>query len=636
MEANARHLERIFDQTIQYQVPLFQRPYVWEESKNWEPLWEDIETLLSKQITQVKVHPHFLGAVVLEQLANATGKIESRQVIDGQQRFTTLQLFLIACRDHAALLGSERFAERFGDLVSNRQNRIDHTDEAFKVWPTNSDRPAYRLVHGSGSVKELDLRLKAEPHMRESKIVGAYRYFFKQIDQWLKSDAGGDSEEATLTLTSNDRLDALWSVAKSCLLVVVIDLEKEDEAQVIFETMNALGEPLLPADLIKNYLFRRATAEEDDVEALYEKYWAGFDDDANGWRTQVKQGRIMRNRVDIFVNHYLSLMIQDDVRSTHLFNAFKSFVANVKPEEGSLIPAPTTAAGHMQQLARYAKIYHLFEAPGAHHRLDQFMKRLDAIDTTTVYPFLLLAYDKLMPDHQDEFDQILDVIEAFLVRRLVCGLTPKNYNRYFIDLIKWVDKASELSVDAVSLWLARSKGDSSRFPADEEFLKAVLTRPIYRYLKGGKTRMLLEAIDRQLQHRKSEALPLPDGLTVEHVLPQEWEANWPLSDEIARDPVRLRDATQLRDQMLQTLGNLTLVTDSLNPALSNAAWAIKRPELLKYSKLNLAQYFHEAKADVWDEHAILERSKALWPVMAQIWPDLDVVAAMKVGNGQRT
>jgi hypothetical protein len=154
LEANTRHLERIFDQTIQYQVPLFQRPYVWTQEANLEPLWEDIQALLDKHLRLVKAHPHFLGAVVLEQLANPTGSIESRQVIDGQQRFTTLQLFLIATRDHAVKHGNAKYIERFGDMVGNRRNRIDHDVEAFKVWPTNSDRPAFRAVHEAGSLRK--------------------------------------------------------------------------------------------------------------------------------------------------------------------------------------------------------------------------------------------------------------------------------------------------------------------------------------------------------------------------------------------------------------------------------------------------------------------------------------------------
>lgn len=84
MEANTRQLEAIFDPNVFFQVPLFQRPYVWTETDNWEPLWEDIQALLDRQLRTGKSRAHFLGAIVLEQLPHAAGSIETRQVIDGQ------------------------------------------------------------------------------------------------------------------------------------------------------------------------------------------------------------------------------------------------------------------------------------------------------------------------------------------------------------------------------------------------------------------------------------------------------------------------------------------------------------------------------------------------------------------------
>lgn len=77
MEANARNLERIFDSTVSYQIPLFQRPYVWSEDKNWLPLWEDIQDLLDRNISKGRSRVHFLGAVVLEQINSHTGSIET-------------------------------------------------------------------------------------------------------------------------------------------------------------------------------------------------------------------------------------------------------------------------------------------------------------------------------------------------------------------------------------------------------------------------------------------------------------------------------------------------------------------------------------------------------------------------------
>lgn len=146
MEANTRQLEAIFDPNVFFQVPLFQRPYVWNESENWEPLWDDIHTLLDRQLRTGKSKAHFLGAIVLEQLAHSAGSIETRLVIDGQQRFTTLQLFLIAARNLAGQHGASKFAARFSGLVENDEERVEEPNEKFKLWPTNSDRAAFKRI----------------------------------------------------------------------------------------------------------------------------------------------------------------------------------------------------------------------------------------------------------------------------------------------------------------------------------------------------------------------------------------------------------------------------------------------------------------------------------------------------------
>lgn len=622
MEANARNLEKIFESAVQYQCPLFQRPYVWTEEKGWQELWEDIEDLLYKQLTRGSVHPHFMGAAVLEQLSNSTGTIETRQVIDGQQRFTTLQVIMIVCRDLATHLGSDRYRDSFNDLVSNRPNRIDRDEQLFKLWPTNADRPAYTAVHGCGSVAELDKRVAQDPALAGSNIVGAYRYFSQQLAEWIKSEFLDDEGQLLHRQPdATDRMEALWHVLRSSLQLVVIDLNRGDEAQVIFETMNALGEPLLPGDLIKNYLFRLAMAQNADVDKLYPQYWLAFD--AKDWRAETKQGRIKRPLIDVFLNYYLALMTQDDVKSTHLFSAFKAFAKDNERRSYSLIDNPQTAAEHMATLARYGKIFRTFYQPTNHPRLATFLDRLEAVDTTTVYPFLLLAYDALMPAQQAEFDKLLVVLESFLIRRMVCKLTTKNYNRLFIDLIKHVAKAGAITAQNVAAWLARSSADSQRFPNNDEFGKSILVRPLYDELPQYKVRAVLEAIDGHLQHAKSETLSLPPGLTIEHVMPQAWITHWPLPEDVQGDPAKMQEARVRRYQLVDTLGNLTLITHSLNPSLSNGAWKTKRPELLKFSKLNLTRYFYDdANAESWDEKAILARGASLAQAMIAIWPDV--------------
>src|SRR3954462_12434111 len=94
MNAIKRSLGQIFDPSIRLVVPLFQRPYVWQQEKNWEPLWESISEAAERRLAGQNQRSHFLGAVVLDQLKTRTGDIDARQVIDGQQRMTTYQIAL--------------------------------------------------------------------------------------------------------------------------------------------------------------------------------------------------------------------------------------------------------------------------------------------------------------------------------------------------------------------------------------------------------------------------------------------------------------------------------------------------------------------------------------------------------------
>ena len=614
MEANTRQLEAIFDPNVFFQVPLFQRPYVWNEAANWEPLWDDIGTLLDRQLRTGKSRAHFLGAIVLEQLPHAAGSIETRQVIDGQQRFTTLQLFLVAARNLAAAQGSTKYADRFSGLVENDPSRVETKEEKFKLWPTNSDRAAFQAVHGCRSLPDVDKVVAARPNLANSNLVAAYRYFHSRLSDWLTGRFDdSEDQEALKGKSIDDRLDSLWLVVKGGLQLVVINLGPDDETQVIFETLNARGTDLLPADLIKNYLFRRALSQGADVEALYDDHWARFETDF--WREEVQQGRVKRPRIDLFVNHYLTLMTRDEVRSTHLFNAFKSFVE--AEGEGQ----PKDAAGHIEQLARYADVFHTLAHPGSHSALARFLRLLEAVDTATVFPLLLYAYAELVPGAQEEFDKLLAVLESFLMRRLITNWTSKNYNRLFVDLIRAVEKAGGVTATSVADYLRRGAGESTKFPTDAEIESFLLEQPLYGRIAQYKVRAVLEVLEAASQSKKSPALTINEKLTIEHVMPQTWKTHWPLPSGAAADPVTEQKASLRRGVMLNTLGNLTLITGSFNSSLQNAAWTDKRPELLTYGKLNLTQYFHGAEANEWNEVAIRKRGEHLVKLLVRTWPE---------------
>jgi hypothetical protein len=327
-------------------------------------------------------------------------------------------------------------------------------------------------------------------------------------------------------------------------------------------------------------------------------------------------------RIDLFISHYLTMMTQDEVRSAHLFSAFKTFVLSGGAVSGSSIHNPKTPAAHIEQLARYATVFRTFYAPGDHTRLALFLSRLEAIDTATVYPFLLHACTELLPNRRPELDKVLELLESFLMRRLICNLTAKNYNRLFLDLLKAVEKDGGVSATNVAAQLGKGAGESTRFPNDTEVMTAIFEQPLYGRLAQYKVRAILEALDAFAQSSKSESLPLPPGLTIEHVMPQTWSTYWPLSSEAKVDPVTEQKSIARRNALVNTLGNLTLITGSLNPALSNSSWGVKRPELLKFTKLNLNQYFHSPEASAWDETAIRSRSEYLFSQIIRIWPDV--------------
>ena len=614
MEAHARNLERIFDSTVSYQIPLFQRPYVWTEDKNWCHLWEDIVDVADRYLANENCRSHFLGAVVLERDNNATGSIETRQVIDGQQRFTTLQIMMIAIRDLCEKHSNTKLYDRFDGLVSNKRSKVDLDQEAYKIWPTNSDRPAFEVVHQL-SHYDVEQLAQLDDKIKNSQIFKAYQYFTKVLEAWFVER---DNVE--------NCLDALWQVVREYLQIVVIDLHSQDEAQVIFETLNARGTQLLPADLIKNFLFRKVVGSDKEVEHLYTEYWLAFDSDF--WREEVSQGRTKRPRIDWFLQNYLSLMLQDDIKVSHLFDSFKAYVNDTEDNydkfNNQFFKHPKNTTEHLIALKQFAKLYQTITQP-KDERIALFLYRLEAVDTATVYPLLLLA-TTLWQSQPNELHNFLSILESYLVRRMVCGMTSKNYNRYFTDVIKDIyrtKKESDIPINAkdVHTILSKSDSDSSRMPDDIELKSQLLQRPMYGRIAQYKLRMVLEAIDGASHHSKAEFMPIQKNLTIEHILPEKWEKHWPLEKE-GKSAEDILEQESRRNTLKNTIGNLTLVTNSLNPAISNGSWQTKRPEILKYSKSNLNRYFQPETEDnlsVWNEDKILERADILADLFIQVW-----------------
>jgi uncharacterized protein with ParB-like and HNH nuclease domain len=311
MKVDKLPLNRVFDRTERLEAPLFQRPYVWERDRNWEPLWSTIRTVAEARLHNYEHRSSFLGELVLDQLETPMSHIHARQIIDGQQRLTTFQMVLAAARDLCAALGEQRFSEAFRKLTDNDVPLSDNPDDVFKVWPTNADRRVFRDTMTAGNKKNI-----VALAFNDALIPQGYLYFYNLLQEWL------GSPDVPLFCS---RLEALHQALREDLHLVIIDLESDDDPQEIFETLNALGTPLLPADLIKNYLFRIAQRQGLNAERLNAQYWTRFDREISFWREEVRQGRLKRPRYDLFVRHYLTLMLKEDVNATELFKTFKLF-----------------------------------------------------------------------------------------------------------------------------------------------------------------------------------------------------------------------------------------------------------------------------------------------------------------------
>ena len=177
MEAHPRTLKYVFRSDVRLTVPLFQRPYVWDADRQWQPLWDDVQATRARVLAG-DTAPHFLGAIVLQYKPGSLGSIEVREVIDGQQRLTTLQLLIAVVRD--AYLERDlvdKHFHRINRLLVNDSDLVDEPDEMHKLWPTNRDRQAYRDVM-QGEYRETDVGPQV------TKVAGAYLWF---RDAWLRT-----------------------------------------------------------------------------------------------------------------------------------------------------------------------------------------------------------------------------------------------------------------------------------------------------------------------------------------------------------------------------------------------------------------------------------------------------------------
>lgn len=613
-------------------VPLYQRKYQWHDTQIF-PFWEDVEAKAIEALNGQGKFQHYMGALILSPVDAAGIDIVTPkfQVIDGQQRLTTFQLFLAALREVSRTHECEDVAEQIHDFLFNKPKTKD-TDKLtrFKLTPTPSDqevfhdlieqkystiRSRYRKYYWGGRV----------PKNTQLRALRAYEEFYRLINhfaQFGSAELSEDDEVNGETTTIGDetdtneaiqaRLEAMLTALLNRMKLVVITLGEDDDAQVIFETLNSKGEPLLAMDLVRNNIFYRAEKEEAEVEELYHDLWDPFDH--SWWKEAAPFARPTRPRIDHFLTHVLAAETGQKISMRELYAEYRAFAVPKGRARFERIE------DELHLLSTYAPIYETLEG-----RLDEdkdlyrLGRKLAAWQVTTAYPVAMQVNSANI--EPEEKRKLYRLIYSYIVRRALSGLTAKNLNRVFQSLSQvFIEKGP--SVEAFEGYFAQRTGDSTRFPGDQEFRQGILSKPAYTLAPQTRIKDVLWELEEASRTKFSEQTAMPDGLWTEHVLPVSWTADWPFADGEFVERWTNDPKAENRNTVLHTLGNLTLLTGGLNISSGNKGFLEKREKLEEHTGLFLNKWF--LKRDSWDETDIRERGDAFADMAVSIWPSLNI------------
>lgn len=602
MQADTLALRSVLGFERRYVIPTFQRDYEWTRNGQWQLLHEDLlsaaERLLKargkadalgepRARADQRVTPHFLGAIVCDQLPSSTGGVDQRAVIDGQQRLTTLQLLARGILDVLLETGSPRVAQ-VRRLIQNPADVAVDPHDQFKLWPRRKDRDVWPSV------------VADQVPVSSGHLYYEARAFFAEQTR-LAIEAAPETE----------LLDAIVDAFLGLFKLVVIDLEENDEAQVIFEVLNGRQTPLSASDLVKNLLFLRGDLSgEAELDTLYDQYWAPFDEP--WWKTTVGTGHAARGRRDVLLSAWLTAVSGQEASVGHLYSQVRAYLAS----------HPRSTESILRELKDYASAYLTIYNPerAESQVLFQAYSRIERIRVLTAVP-LFLWLRTLPPGvlSLDDHELAVAAIESWVMRRMITGANTRGYGNFFLEVLKSAQTAREAgnSVSQAVIGALGSASATLAWPTDEDVAAAFATNKFYNSITQERIRLLLGAIDKQLQDEnpRTESSEVDyERLQIEHIMPQSWQTHWPID---APDAAQLELAAQQRRMAVHRIGNLTLVTGRFNQGVSNFGWEAKRPEFSLQSSLQLNKAV--SASERWDESAIQDRSAQLAAAACRVW-----------------
>ncbi len=622
MQPTNVNVSALFGNKVQFRIPLFQRHYVWDMEDQWQPLWEDIEEKSNQRLLQQQrdKFSHFTGAIVIQQKPTNVDEVPKYEIIDGQQRLTTFQIILCALRDISKSLEYDDIADEVDGYVLNKgMLSKDYEDEHYKLIPTDFDRFSLKEIVESATDDKLV--------EKKGRIRSAFEYFSHKIEKYTHSD--------------RKKLLSLFHSVLNDFGLVQILIDSDDEPEMIFESLNGRGKSLLQFDLLRNNLFLRTRISEQDRDLLYRDFWSHFETDY--WEKKVKLGRRRIIISELFFQHFLMAKLSTDSVAPFFKVYQRQYRKNLQKDQGS--------AYELGELCRYSKIYKEITECDPGSPIGEPMKFYKLFDITSLHPFVLYLENEIeLQEYESRY--VYRALEAYTIRRMLCTTQGhKNFNKFFSEVIRRL-KRDGFSTENLIQALKEQASNTTKWPNDYDVKTALhghwseinVNRNVIRYI------LYRIELYKRSGNRFIEKVELPfKQFTLEHILPEKWKPNWLLStpdgelkyedlfsgeykentplwylipsNEGLKKETYLEavEIAQERDGLKQSIGNLTVLTGSLNSSLSNSSYEDKRESLFSNSTLILSKEIY--KNISWDVKEIRNREDEIYSVFCEIWPD---------------
>jgi hypothetical protein len=379
--------------------------------------------------------------------------------------------------------------------------------------------------------------------------------------------------------------------------------------------LNSRGVELSPGDLMRNFIFQRAKGMGQlggslHVDKLYEQHWLPLD--RPFWTQVASRGRQSHARLDWLLTDHLAMNIGSLVSIESLYDSYRRWILSERPFI-SVVP-------ELEAISASAKVEEQLFEQGRDDPLGDFGRFAHAFDLSTVMPLVL--YLATEAELRQRLPDALSVLKSYILRRDICRLTTKNYNKLFVGLIPKLRETPADQLEFLIENLSERVSDIDRWPDDDEWHTAWMDRDQYSGARRNRLNYIFEILESELRSEQNEDIEIKSSLTIEHIMPQTWQDNWPLPGYEAVEATDELDmgyqANKLgRNRVVNTLGNLTLLTQKLNSSVSNGPYATKMPAVRAQSSLALNRDLNVWNH--WDEETIRQRGERLIDAAKRIW-----------------